>query len=143
MFATQVINPLGAEAELHKMFKHKREIREWFSLSPHEVNRTIKAIQLLNADLVACEYDVSVEDSRLTDNEIANDLCEAIDKVGSGDSDVVETEKTDPLESLLDAIWLCCKKENEWISVRSVQRKNLSSLKGKTAKNIYEYLKLL
>ncbi len=125
------------------MFKHKREIREWFSLSPHEVNRTIKAIQLLNADLVACEYDVSVEDSRLTDNEIANDLCEAIDKVGSGDSDVVETEKTDPLESLLDAIWLCCKKENEWISVRSVQRKNLSSLKGKTAKNIYEYLKLL
>jgi len=34
-------------------------------------------------------------------------------------------------------------KENEWISVRGVQRKGLSILKGKTAENIYEYLKLL
>jgi len=110
VFTTQVINLLGAEAELHKMFRPKREIREWFRLSPHEVNRAIKALQLLNADLIACEYDVSSEDSRLTDNEIASDLYEAIDNVGSSDSNTGKTEESDPLESLLDAVWLCCKR---------------------------------
>lgn len=54
-----------------------------------------------------------------------------------------EPEETYNLQEPLKTIYLYTKKQNEWVTVRDVQRKDFAVLKGKGAKNIRQYLGLL
>lgn len=54
-----------------------------------------------------------------------------------------EPEETYGLQEPLKTIYLYAKKQNEWVTVRDVQRKDFAVLKGKGAKNIRQYLGLL
>lgn len=54
-----------------------------------------------------------------------------------------EPEETHGLQEPLKTIYLYAKKQNNWVTVRDVQRKDFAVLKGKGAKNIRQYLGLL
>lgn len=63
-------------------------------------------------------------------------------------SNPVKTQETETgeecrLQEPLKTIYLYAKKQNEWITVREVQRKDFPKLRGKTAKNIRQYFGLL
>ncbi|HEY9610609.1 hypothetical protein [Allocoleopsis sp.] len=54
-----------------------------------------------------------------------------------------EPEEECRLQEPLKTIYLYAKKQNEWVTVREVQRKDFTVLKGKGAKNIRQYFGLL
>jgi len=54
-----------------------------------------------------------------------------------------ELKVSDSLKEPLKSIWLFAKQQDDWITVRDIQRKSFSVLKGKGSKEIHQYLGLL
>jgi hypothetical protein len=59
------------------------------------------------------------------------------------DQRVINLRVSDDLAEPLRTIWLFCKEQAAWASVRDIQRKNFAVLKGKSAQEIHRYLGLL
>jgi hypothetical protein len=59
------------------------------------------------------------------------------------DQSFINLKVSDDLAEPLRTIWLFCKEQASWASVRDIQRKNFAVLKGKTAQEIHRYLGLL
>jgi hypothetical protein len=59
------------------------------------------------------------------------------------DQRVINLRVSDDLAEPLRTIWLFCKEQASWASVRDIQRKNFAVLKGKSAQEIHRYLGLL
>ncbi len=54
-----------------------------------------------------------------------------------------ELKISDDLAEPLKSIWLFCKKKNAWITAKDIYKNGMSVLKGKSVKNIRQYLGLL
>jgi hypothetical protein len=54
-----------------------------------------------------------------------------------------EFKISDTLGEPLRSIWLACKDKEDWMTVRELQQKSLTVLKGKSAKNLKQYFGLL
>jgi hypothetical protein len=54
-----------------------------------------------------------------------------------------ELKLSDSLAEPLKSIWLFTKEQQNWVTVRDIQRKNFAVLKGKSSKQIHQYLGLL
>jgi hypothetical protein len=57
--------------------------------------------------------------------------------------DTNELKVSDSLGEPLKTIWLFTKEQGDWVTVREIQRKNFSVLKGKSSEQIHQYLGLL
>lgn len=57
--------------------------------------------------------------------------------------DAVELRVSDDLGEPLKTIWLFTKERDYWVTVREIQRRNFSVLKGKKSQDIHRYLGLL
>jgi hypothetical protein len=55
----------------------------------------------------------------------------------------IELKVSDSLAEPLKSIWLFTKEQQEWVTVRDIQRKNFAVLKGKSSEQIHQYLGLL
>lgn len=55
----------------------------------------------------------------------------------------IELKVSDSLAEPLKSIWLFTKEQQDWVSVRDIQRKNFAVLKGKSSEQIHQYLGLL
>jgi hypothetical protein len=57
--------------------------------------------------------------------------------------DTKELKVSDSLAEPLKSIWLFTKEQEDWVTVRDIQRKNFAVLKGKSSEQIHQYLGLL
>jgi hypothetical protein len=76
-------------------------------------------------------------------------VAEPTTQAQSGQEAIASTEPTielkvsDSLAEPLKSIWLFTKEQQEWVTVRDIQRKNFAVLKGKSSEQIHQYLGLL
>lgn len=55
----------------------------------------------------------------------------------------LELKISDSLAEPLKSIWLFAKEQQDWVTVRDIQRKNFAVLKGKSSEQIHQYVGLL
>lgn len=74
---------------------------------------------------------------------------DSVTEVQPQEEAIAPTEKTtelkvsDSLAEPLKSIWLFTKEQQDWVTVRDIQRKNFAVLKGKSSEQIHQYLGLL
>jgi hypothetical protein len=66
-----------------------------------------------------------------------------VEEATAPDDTVSSLKVSDSLQEPLRSIWLFAKERKNWVSVREIQQKSFSVLKGKGSKQIHQYLGLL
>jgi hypothetical protein len=85
---------------------------------------------------------VAAAKKTLTVTEPASEKQRQEEAIGSP-KPTTELKLSDSLAEPLKSIWLFTKEQQNWVTVRDIQRKNFAVLKGKSSEQIHQYLGLL